>query len=118
MNEETDTSPTFSGLLQQLSELEEGVLSLKGNCQLVDKAKGGVAVVTESDDPVGDFRVSMMQMMVEEEIATADEVVELVGRFLALNSPEHHPFILRAFAQIWQQVLSHSQIAPGFQPPN
>lgn len=90
---------------------------MDGNCQ-TEKARGGVAVVKESDDPVGDFRISMMQMMVEEEIATVDEVAELVGQFLALNSPEHHPFILRAFAQIWQQVLSHSQTAPSFQPPN
>lgn len=90
---------------------------MEGNCP-TDKARGGVAVVKESDDPVGDFRVSMVQMMVEEEIMTADEVAELVGRFLALNSPVHHPFILRAFAQIWQQVLSHSQTAPSFLPPN
>ncbi|KAG9455324.1 hypothetical protein H6P81_008228 [Aristolochia fimbriata] len=123
------TSPSFSGLLRQLNELERSLVSwappkkeglyLQGEGHGRSRSESGrigesVAVVKESDDPLSDFRRSMLQMIVEKEIVGAEELAELVRRFLSLNSPQHHDLILRAFAQIWNQVFSRYQDAPDF----
>lgn len=65
-----------------------------------------VAVVTESWNPYLDFRQSMMVMIVEEEIYSWDGLCELLNQFLSLNSPDNHHHILRAFAEIWNEVFS------------
>uniref|UniRef100_A0A6V7QW92 Transcription repressor n=1 Tax=Ananas comosus var. bracteatus TaxID=296719 RepID=A0A6V7QW92_ANACO len=65
------------------------------------KVEEGVAVVKESSDPYIDFRDSMMQMIVEMEMYSWEDLRDLLHRFLALNSPYHHHLILRAFAEIW-----------------
>ncbi|KAJ6809165.1 uncharacterized protein M6B38_161240 [Iris pallida] len=77
------------------------------------KSEGGgraleesVAVVKETEDPLGDFRRSMLQMIVEKEIVDREELSQLLERFLSLNSPAHHDVILRAFADIWNEVFS------------
>ncbi|OEL37305.1 hypothetical protein BAE44_0001678 [Dichanthelium oligosanthes] len=67
---------------------------------------GTVAVVKQSDDPLSDFRRSMVNMIVENRIATADELRELLRHFLALNAPHHHDAILRAFTEIWDEAFS------------
>ncbi|GJN01984.1 hypothetical protein PR202_ga19292 [Eleusine coracana subsp. coracana] len=65
-----------------------------------------VAVVKQSADPLGDFRRSMANMVVENRIATGDDLRELLRHFLALNAPHHHDAILRAFTEIWDQAFS------------
>uniref|UniRef100_A0A0E0NP35 Transcription repressor n=1 Tax=Oryza rufipogon TaxID=4529 RepID=A0A0E0NP35_ORYRU len=65
-----------------------------------------VAVVTESDDPLGDFRRSMAQMIVENEITATPELRELLHRFLSLNSSRHHHLILRAFADVCEELFA------------
>jgi uncharacterized protein (TIGR01568 family) len=65
-----------------------------------------VAVVKQSDDPLNDFRRSMVNMVVENRIATGDELRELLRHFLALNAPHHHDAILRAFTEIWDEAFS------------
>ncbi|PUZ48565.1 hypothetical protein GQ55_7G254900 [Panicum hallii var. hallii] len=67
---------------------------------------GTVAVVKQSDDPLSDFRRSMVNMVVENRIATGDELRELLRHFLALNAPHHHDTILRAFTEIWDEAFS------------
>ncbi|XP_051219207.1 uncharacterized protein [Lolium perenne] len=67
---------------------------------------GSVAVVKQSEDPLGDFRRSMLNMIVENGIVAGDELRELLRRFLALNAPRHHDAILRAFAEIWDEVFA------------
>ncbi|PON97393.1 Ovate protein family, C-terminal [Trema orientale] len=54
----------------------------------------GVAVEKESDDPYLDFRRSMLQMILENEIYSKDDLRELLNCFLQLNSPSHHGIIL------------------------
>lgn len=71
-----------------------------------------MAVVKESADPLGDFRRSMLQMIVEKEIVDGEELRELLRRFLSLNSPCHHDLILRAFAEIWEEVFSGYEDTP------
>uniref|UniRef100_A0A0E0K874 Transcription repressor n=1 Tax=Oryza punctata TaxID=4537 RepID=A0A0E0K874_ORYPU len=65
-----------------------------------------VAVVRESDDPLGDFRRSMVQMIVENEITATPELRELLHRFLSLNSSRHHHLILRAFADVCEELFA------------
>uniref|UniRef100_A0ACD5YSF7 Uncharacterized protein n=1 Tax=Avena sativa TaxID=4498 RepID=A0ACD5YSF7_AVESA len=66
---------------------------------------GSVAVVKQSDDPLGDFRRSMVQMIVENGMVAGEELREMLRRFLSLNAPHHHDVILRAFAEIWAAVF-------------
>ncbi|PON70070.1 Ovate protein family, C-terminal [Parasponia andersonii] len=66
----------------------------------------GVAVEKESDDPYLDFRQSMLQMILENEIYSKDDLRELLNCFLQLNSPSHHGIIVRAFTEIWDGVFS------------
>ncbi|XP_047063992.1 ras-associated and pleckstrin homology domains-containing protein 1-like [Lolium rigidum] len=77
---------------------------------------GSVAVVKQSEDPLADFRRSMLNMIVENGIVAGDELRELLRRFLALNAPRHHDAILRAFAEIWDEVFAAPETQPREQP--
>ncbi|KHN08721.1 hypothetical protein glysoja_037043 [Glycine soja] len=66
----------------------------------------GVAVEKDSDDPYLDFRHSMLQMILENEIYSKEDLRELLNCFLQLNSPDHHGVIVRAFTEIWNGVFS------------
>lgn len=65
-----------------------------------------LAVEKDSDDPYLDFRRSMLQMILEKEIYAKDDLKELLGCFLHLNSPCHHDIIVRAFTDIWNGLYS------------
>ncbi|CAN6300313.1 unnamed protein product [Urochloa humidicola] len=78
------------------------------------RVEESVAVVKESADPLADFRRSMLQMIVEKEIVGGGELRELLHRFLSLNSPHHHHLILRAFAEIWEEVFAGYERTPDF----
>ncbi|KAJ4705366.1 transcription repressor OFP6-like [Melia azedarach] len=65
-----------------------------------------VAVQKDSDDPYLDFRHSMLQMILEKEIYSKDDLKELLNCFLQLNSPYHHEIIVRAFTEIWNGLFS------------
>ncbi|XP_058086135.1 transcription repressor OFP8-like [Magnolia sinica] len=119
-----ESSSSFSGLLRQLNELEQNVLAW--GCQIPagprharSRSEGGkvgesVAVVKDSADPFADFRRSMLQMIVQKEIVGAEDLKELLRRFLALNSREHHDVIIRAFTEIWNDVFKGYQNTPDF----
>ncbi|CAI9105712.1 OLC1v1004704C1 [Oldenlandia corymbosa var. corymbosa] len=64
-----------------------------------------VAVLKDSDDPYQDFRQSMLQMILEKEIYTKDDLQELLNCFLELNSSSHHKVIVQAFMDIWNGVI-------------
>ncbi|XP_068664163.1 transcription repressor OFP6-like [Aristolochia californica] len=70
------------------------------------RIRESVAVVKESDDPYLDFRQSMLQMILEKEIYSREDLRELLNCFLSLNSPQHHQIIIRAFTEIWNGVYS------------
>ncbi|KGN48291.1 transcription repressor OFP6 [Cucumis sativus] len=65
-----------------------------------------VAVEKDSDDPYLDFRHSMVQMILENEIYSKEDLRGLLRCFLQLNSPSHHGIIVRAFSEIWDSVFS------------
>ncbi|EPS73133.1 hypothetical protein M569_01624, partial [Genlisea aurea] len=60
-----------------------------------------VAVEKDSDDPYNDFRQSMLQMILENEIYSKEDLKELLNCFLQLNSPYYHGIIVQAFTEIW-----------------
>ncbi|CAA7405331.1 unnamed protein product [Spirodela intermedia] len=78
-------------------------------------AKGRLAesvpVVKVSHQPLQDFRESMLQMILEEEIFAWEDLRELLRCFLVLNSPHHHDAILIAFSDICTGVFSAAATA-------
>ncbi|XP_073269179.1 uncharacterized protein [Primulina huaijiensis] len=99
---DTTTSITFS---DTDSELKISLRSVQGFGRIGDQS---VALEKVSDDPYLDFRHSMLQMILEEEIYSKDELKELLCCFLQLNSPYYHGIIVRAFTEIWNGVYSAS----------
>ncbi|CAD5184333.1 transcription repressor OFP1-like [Musa acuminata AAA Group] len=59
------------------------------------------AVVKSSSDPGRDFRDSMVEMIVENNIRASKDLEELLACYLLLNSNEYHDVIVKAFEQIW-----------------
>uniref|UniRef100_A0A7N0TBS7 Transcription repressor n=1 Tax=Kalanchoe fedtschenkoi TaxID=63787 RepID=A0A7N0TBS7_KALFE len=59
-----------------------------------------------SHDPYLDFKHSMLQMILVNEIYSRDDLTELLICFLQLNVSSHYEFIIRAFPEILHEVLS------------
>ncbi|KAJ3706907.1 hypothetical protein LUZ61_010612 [Rhynchospora tenuis] len=129
--ESSASTPSFSGLLRELNELERSVKEFGRNKKYASSPLGSfsssdknkerigsarledsIVVVKESDDPLDDFKKSMLQMIVENEIASKAEMEELLHRFLLLNSLENHNVIIRAFTELWEEVLSEVKETP------
>ncbi|XP_074579020.1 uncharacterized protein LOC141835501 [Curcuma longa] len=114
------TSPTtpasVSELLRQLGELERSVVawSRGGERRQSGGVEDSVVVVRDTEDPLEEFRRSMLHMIVEKEIVGGAELQELLRRFLALNSPRYHATILCAFAEIWEDVFAGYERMPDF----
>lgn len=62
---------------------------------------GSFAVVKSSMDPQTDFRDSMVEMIVENNIRASKDLEDLLACYLSLNSNEFHGLIVKAFEQIW-----------------
>lgn len=69
------------------------------------KVKESFAVVKKSEDPRGDFRRSMAEMVVEKGLYDAVELEQLLHCFLSLNSRQHHRAIVAAFADVWEALF-------------
>ncbi|KAJ0495798.1 putative transcription factor OFP family [Helianthus annuus] len=67
-----------------------------------------VVVAKDSDDPYEDFKASMVDMIVENEIFGVEELEKLVECFVSLNSEEHHKVIFDVFAEIWEILIADS----------
>ncbi|ONK77150.1 uncharacterized protein A4U43_C02F3610 [Asparagus officinalis] len=66
------------------------------------------AVMKNSSDPKRDFRESMMEMIVENNLKASRDLEELLACYLSLNSNEYHDVIVKAFEEIWFDVISVS----------
>lgn len=131
--------PSFSSLLHELNELERNVKewgrdnkypspfspssfspsddnSNEIRIGAAGRLEESIVVVKESDNPLDDFKKSMLQMIVENEIAGKDEMEELLQRFLLLNSLENHDIIVRAFTELWKEVFSEVKEMPKLIP--
>ncbi|KAF3666741.1 transcription repressor OFP3 [Capsicum chacoense] len=59
------------------------------------------AIVKASIDPEKDFRESMIEMVVENNIRASKDLENLLACYLSLNSNEYHDLIIKAFEQVW-----------------
>lgn len=59
-----------------------------------------IAVEKVSEDPYLDFRDSMLRMVMEKKMYAEDDLREILGCFLRLNSEEFHEIIFRAFGEV------------------
>lgn len=75
-----------------------------------EKMKESLAVMKKSDDPYGDFRRSMMEMIVEREMFEMNDLEELLQCFLSLNSRQHYSVIIEAFSDIWEILFCKSTV--------
>jgi uncharacterized protein (TIGR01568 family) len=66
-----------------------------------EELRKGLAVVRRSRDPYGDFRESMVEMIVERQVFGTAELEQLLHTYLSLNPARLHPVILQAFSDIW-----------------
>ncbi|CAI8600659.1 unnamed protein product [Vicia faba] len=62
---------------------------------------GSVAIVKSSFNPQKDFRESMVEMIVENNIRESKDLEDLLACYLSLNSDEYHQLIIKVFKQIW-----------------
>ena len=67
----------------------------------VEQVRKGLAVVKRSRDPYGDFRESMVEMIMGRQVFGAAELERLLRSYLLLNAPRFHPVILQAFSDVW-----------------
>lgn len=58
-------------------------------------------IVKSSFDPQKDFKESMMEMIVEDNIWASKDFEKLLASYLSLNSNEYHDMIIKAFEEIW-----------------
>ncbi|KAL2330585.1 hypothetical protein Fmac_018166 [Flemingia macrophylla] len=59
------------------------------------------AIVKSSLNPERDFRESMAEMIVQNNIRTSKDLEDLLACYLSLNSDEYHDLIIKVFKQIW-----------------
>jgi len=102
----TNTNITFSPYVDSSHFSDSDFKAARTVGGLGRAGKEGVAVEKDSDDPYLDFRHSMLQMILENEIYSKQDLRELLSCFLQLNSPHHHGVIVRAFTEIWNGVFS------------
>ncbi|KAI3450247.1 hypothetical protein Pfo_006912 [Paulownia fortunei] len=81
-------------------------IDTRGRKSLKGEKKGcfyseSLAIVKASFDPEKDFRDSMMEMIVENNIRASKDLEELLACYLSLNSSQYHHLIIKAFEQIW-----------------
>ncbi|GFP80533.1 transcription repressor ofp2 [Phtheirospermum japonicum] len=65
-----------------------------------------LAIVKASIDPERDFRDSMLEMIVENNIRVSKDLEDLLACYLSLNSNQYHGLIIKAFEQIWFNMPS------------
>lgn len=62
------------------------------------------AVVKSSYDPHKDFRDSMVEMILENNIRYSTDLQKLLQCYLSLNSDEYHNTIIKVFEQVWSDL--------------
>ncbi|KAK7337292.1 hypothetical protein VNO77_17858 [Canavalia gladiata] len=111
------TTPTNTATTFSFSPFSDSDTNVKAPRKVEGLGRGGregVAVEKDSDDPYLDFRHSMLQMILENEIYSKEDLRQLLNCFLQLNSPYHHGVIVRAFTEIWNGVFSVRPNSPRF----
>ncbi|KAG6541814.1 hypothetical protein Mapa_016830 [Marchantia paleacea] len=96
---DSNSRPSHQQQHQQQTRLQEERTSVMGS--------DSVAVVKASYDPYQDFRESMVEMILENDIQTAEDLEQLLQCYLSLNSAEYHSIIVQVFSDIWRDIFDH-----------
>nr|XP_043635153.1 transcription repressor OFP7-like [Erigeron canadensis] len=75
------------------------------SCKVDGKVKESFAVVKTSDNPYEDFKKSMMEMIVENQLYEDSDLKQLLECLLSLNTRYHHGVIMEAFSEIWHTMF-------------
>ncbi|XP_024394521.1 uncharacterized protein [Physcomitrium patens] len=76
--------------------------------QQTSVTKERVAVVVESSyDPYNDFRESMIEMIVDQDIQETGDLEELLQCYLSLNEAEYHNVIVDVFTDVWHELFEN-----------
>ncbi|KAL1541881.1 transcription repressor OFP7-like [Salvia divinorum] len=75
-------------------------------CTVEGKVKESFAIVKKSEDPLGDFKRSMMEMIVEKQMFEKKDMEQLLQCFLSLNSRHYHGVIVEAYSDIWAAMFT------------
>ncbi|XP_076912052.1 transcription repressor OFP13-like [Bidens hawaiensis] len=68
--------------------------------------KESVAMSIESNDPQGDFKKSMEEMVENHGLKDWESLEELLGWYLRMNGQNHHEFIVGAFIDLLAEISS------------
>ncbi|GAB2235973.1 hypothetical protein Droror1_Dr00026418 [Drosera rotundifolia] len=85
-----------------------GRRSISGSRRRKNKSES-FAIVKSSFDPKRDFKESMVEMILENDITGSKELEELLACYLELNSDEYHDLIVKVFKQIWFDLNGNKQ---------
>ncbi|KAI8557214.1 hypothetical protein RHMOL_Rhmol05G0319200 [Rhododendron molle] len=79
--------------------------SVSSSCRRVRRSLSeSFAVVKTSEDPQRDFRESMVEMILENNLRASKDLEDLLACYLQLNSDEYHELIVEVFKQIWFDI--------------
>ncbi|XP_060211527.1 transcription repressor OFP8-like [Lycium barbarum] len=103
-----DNNNLFSSRSFTSSDSSEYSLRQKTRRRRVAKGgvKGSLAVVKKSSDPYSDFKDSMLEMIMENQIFAAKDLENMLECFLKLNSQHHHGVIIEVFTGICEALFS------------
>ncbi|KAI3437438.1 uncharacterized protein J3R85_005423 [Psidium guajava] len=83
-------------------------------CGVMDgKVRESFAVVKRTEDPRGDFKRSMVEMIVEKQMFAEEDLQQLLRCLLSLNSRDHHGVIVDAFSEIWEALFGRRSSVCG-----
>ncbi|KVI03214.1 transcription repressor OFP1-like [Cynara cardunculus var. scolymus] len=80
------------------------VQAINGGRKSIGNRRGlsaSMAVVKTSVNPHKDFKESMVEMIMENNIKSSKDLEDLLACYLSLNSDEYHELIIKVFKQIW-----------------
>nr|GMD86656.1 transcription repressor OFP8-like [Ipomoea batatas] len=104
-NKDDDRSTLFSSRSLSVSS-SDSAASLRRRKDEAAAVKDSFAVVKRSSDPYGDFRASMLEMILEKQMFGAKDLEKLLECFLSLNSDHHHGVIIHVFTEICEALFS------------
>ncbi|XVF29693.1 hypothetical protein REPUB_Repub15cG0144100 [Reevesia pubescens] len=94
-------SPKIASRRIQAAYARKSVSSISSSLSSRRSLSDSFAVVKSSFDPQRDFRDSMVEMIMENNIRASKDLEDLLACYLSLNSDEYHDLIIKVFKQIW-----------------
>lgn len=87
---------------RKINQAQVGRRSLSSNSSSKRRSLSeSFAIVKSSFDPQRDFRESMIEMIMENNIKASKDLEDLLACYLSLNADEYHELIIKVFKQIW-----------------